>query len=91
MRAKRRSPPAPSPEKLVRLACGCSLIALLVMSVIVLFPIPLLVVAGIGVAHGIGIVGVLLFAWAVLSESSRPRNELGPNREPEAPQTSKNE
>jgi|GEM_PF-2825843 len=61
---------------LTRLACVCAGLSLVFMVLIVVVKIPLLLVLGVGVAHAFGIVGVLLFAAAVIKESLlyRPRS-----------------
>lgn len=61
---------------LTRLACLSAGLSLVFMVVIVTVKIPLILVLGVGVAHGLGILGVLLFATAVIKESMlyRPRS-----------------
>lgn len=70
---------------LTRLACLSAGLSLAFMVLIVLVKIPLLLVLGVGVAHGFGLLGVLLFGAAVLKETllSRPHSI-----EPPSPSTS---
>jgi len=56
---------------LLRLACLATGLSLLFMVLIVLVKIPLFLVLGVGVAHGLGLLGVVLFAAAVIKESLR--------------------
>ena len=53
----------------IRLACVCTGLSLVTMVLLVLVKIPLFLVLGVGVAHGLGILGVLLFAVAVIKET----------------------
>lgn len=61
---------------LTRLACLFAGLSLFFMVWIVFTKIPLILVLGVGVAHGFGILGVILFGVAVLKETllSRPRS-----------------
>jgi len=56
---------------LIRLACVCAALSLLFMVLLVVVRIPLVTVLGMGVAHGFGILGVLLFAIAVVRDAMR--------------------
>ncbi len=54
---------------LTRLACVSTGLSLVFMVLLVPVKVPLVLVLGVGVAHGFGILGVLLFATAVVKES----------------------
>lgn len=78
---------------LLRGAILCTLGSLAVMLLMTFLPIPLLVVVGMGAAHGLGILGVVGFTAAVLVESvsSQPRPSIPsalPPEEPPAPNQS---
>jgi hypothetical protein len=74
---------------LIRLACLCAGLSLLFMVLLVTVRIPLVTVLGMGVAHGFGILGVVLFAAAVLKDAMRSASSRKSSLPPAAPRTSK--
>lgn len=55
-------------EQTLRAAIAFALASLACMVLQTLLPIPLLLVVGMGVSHGLGVLGVVLFGTSVLKE-----------------------